>query len=63
VPHGHRRCSQCRRVVEQNDQFCMHCGTQLSATVRRCGRCGGYPDPSDRFCVFCGEDLTAAAVA
>jgi serine/threonine protein kinase len=52
-------CPQCRRSVEPSDQFCMHCGVQLVATVRRCPRCGAYPDASDRFCIFCGEGLGA----
>jgi serine/threonine protein kinase len=52
-------CPQCRRPVEGSDQFCMHCGVQLVATVRRCPRCGAYPDGSDRFCIFCGEGLGA----
>ncbi len=56
-------CPQCRRPVESADQFCMHCGVQLVATVRRCPRCGAYPDASDRFCIFCGEGLGAATTA
>jgi serine/threonine protein kinase len=52
-------CPQCRRAVEASDQFCMHCGVQLIATVRRCPRCGAYPDGSDKFCIYCGEGLSA----
>jgi serine/threonine-protein kinase len=50
-------CPNCRQHVDPNDQFCMHCGLQLVATVRRCKQCGGYPDPNDRFCIFCGGAL------
>jgi len=50
-------CPSCRRPVETNDQFCMHCGVQLVATVRRCPKCGAYPDANDRYCIFCGETL------
>jgi serine/threonine protein kinase len=55
-------CPSCRRPVEGNDQFCMHCGVQLVATVRRCPKCGSYPDAHDRYCIFCGEGLGATTV-
>lgn len=51
-------CPQCRRGVNFGDQFCMHCGVQLAATVRRCGKCGAYPDAADQYCIFCGDALT-----
>jgi serine/threonine-protein kinase len=54
-------CPQCRGVTEPNDQFCMHCGTQLVENVRRCPQCGAYPDPTDAFCIFCGQTLTLEA--
>ena len=56
-------CPSCRRPVEANDQFCMHCGVQLVATVRRCPKCGAYPDANDRYCIFCGETLGATTIA
>ena len=56
-------CPSCRRPVEGNDQFCMHCGVQLVAAVRRCPKCGAYPDGNDRYCIFCGETLGATTVA
>ncbi len=56
-----RACPHCSRAVAAGDQFCMHCGRQLSAAVRRCGKCGAFPDPSDRFCLFCGDQLTVTA--
>jgi serine/threonine protein kinase len=60
---GGTSCPSCKRSVEPNDQFCMHCGIQLVPNVRRCPKCGAYPDASDRFCIFCGESLTAAVMA
>lgn len=54
---GSTVCPQCRRSVEPEDQFCMHCGVQLVPVVRRCGSCGAYPDPSDQYCMFCGAGL------
>jgi len=54
-------CPNCRQNVDPTDQFCMHCGLQLVATVRRCTQCGGYPDPNDRFCIFCGSTIAGGA--
>jgi serine/threonine protein kinase len=54
-------CPQCRKHVSFGDQFCMHCGIQLTATVRRCAKCGAYPDAADQHCIFCGETLAAQA--
>ena len=56
-------CPHCRQPVDRSDQFCMHCGVQLVATVRRCGRCGAYPDPGDEFCIYCGQVLAGPQVA
>lgn len=50
-------CPQCRRGVNFGDQFCMHCGVQIVATVRRCVKCNSYPDAGDEYCIFCGESL------
>jgi hypothetical protein len=58
--HAVRGCPQCRQPVEVEDQFCVHCGTQLVAEVKRCASCGSYPDATDEFCIFCGHDLTGA---
>ncbi|HLL90512.1 MAG TPA: serine/threonine-protein kinase [Tepidisphaeraceae bacterium] len=57
VGHVLRGCPQCRQPVEVEDQFCIHCGTQLVAEVKRCGGCGAYPDATDEFCIFCGNAL------
>jgi hypothetical protein len=61
LPHlrGHATaCRHCRRPVDPNDQFCMHCGMQLVAEVRRCNKCGAYPDLADRYCLFCGTEFS-----
>jgi serine/threonine protein kinase len=58
VPGSTTRCPSCRKEVDRLDQFCMHCGVQLVATVRRCGKCGAYPDAQDQYCIFCGETLS-----
>lgn len=55
-------CPRCRRSVEPGDQFCMHCGVQLTNFVRRCSKCGGYPGPEDHYCLFCGAVLPAQRV-
>ncbi|HEV2292636.1 MAG TPA: serine/threonine-protein kinase [Tepidisphaeraceae bacterium] len=51
-------CPHCRRGVNFGDQFCMHCGVQVAATVRRCTKCGAYPDAADQYCIFCGDSLS-----
>jgi serine/threonine protein kinase len=55
---GMQRCPSCRKDVDALDQFCMHCGVQLVATVRRCSKCGAFPDGTDHYCIFCGETLS-----
>jgi len=60
---GRLVCPKCKQGVERNDQFCMHCGVQLTPTVRRCGKCGAYPDASDRYCIFCGEGIPTAVAS
>jgi serine/threonine-protein kinase len=62
IPQGQRRCPSCRKQIDLYDQFCMHCGVQLVATVKRCNKCGAYPDITDQYCIFCGEALDAAPV-
>ncbi|RME37590.1 MAG: hypothetical protein D6788_09145 [Planctomycetota bacterium] len=50
-------CPACRREVHRDDQFCIHCGHQLVASVPRCNRCHAYVHVKDRYCIFCGNDL------
>ena len=50
-------CPRCRKSVEPDDQFCMHCGTQLTPLIRRCAHCHAYPSPSDSYCIQCGKPL------
>lgn len=60
LPFTRTMCPHCQNSVDALDQFCMHCGTQLTRTVRRCGHCGGFPDANDRFCIHCGKPLAGA---
>jgi len=53
-------CPHCRKKIEPDDQFCVHCGVQLVATVRRCPQCGTYPESNDAFCVGCGHALATS---
>jgi serine/threonine protein kinase len=50
-------CSRCQRSIAAQDQFCMHCGSQIVERVRRCLSCGAYPHPNDSFCQICGKGL------
>jgi len=52
-----RRCPACSASVEHDDQFCIHCGRQLVASVPRCPSCTAYVHAADRFCILCGKDL------
>ncbi len=57
------QCPACRGNLDPRDQFCIHCGTQVTAHVRRCNACGGYPSPEDRFCILCGSELSLPATS
>lgn len=57
APHRLARCPACGQAVGHNDQFCLHCGTQLVEQLFRCPACGAYPDPGDNHCIFCGANL------
>lgn len=50
-------CPSCSEPVHRDDQFCIHCGKQLVASVPRCSACDGFVQANDRFCIFCGHDL------
>lgn len=58
---GDLRCPVCRGAVERADQYCIHCGKQLSASVPRCRGCGAFVSANDRFCILCGRDLRVLA--
>ena len=60
VSTGATSCGACHKPIEPGDQFCTHCGMQLSKTVRRCTSCGGYPGLQDNFCIFCGTALASS---
>jgi serine/threonine-protein kinase len=57
-PSSHT-CPTCGGALENGDNFCMLCGTQVVGGVRKCASCGGIPSPMDRFCIFCGSPLPA----
>lgn len=54
-------CRRCGSATEPGDQFCTHCGEQLTEHVRRCESCGFWPAPHDAFCTSCGMQLPAVA--
>ncbi|MCO6435944.1 MAG: protein kinase [Phycisphaerae bacterium] len=51
------RCPACAGEVHRDDQFCIHCGHQLAASVPRCPSCAAFVHSRDRFCIFCGANL------
>lgn len=56
------KCPQCDGSVNSEDNFCIHCGTQMTSVVVRCTKCKGYAGRDDRFCIFCGNALTQRVV-
>jgi serine/threonine protein kinase len=60
MPVRQRVCPRCQQLTDADDQFCTHCGGQLSKIVRRCSSCGSYPGPRDKFCIFCGTALASS---
>ena len=50
-------CPSCCEHVKRDDQFCIHCGHQLAASVPRCEACDAYVHTHDQYCIFCGNDL------
>lgn len=54
-------CPGCGEAFHRDDQFCIHCGTQLVASVPRCTACQAFVRTIDRFCIFCGNDLRVLA--
>jgi serine/threonine-protein kinase len=50
-------CPSCGESVHDDDQFCIHCGTQVVARVIQCDACGAHVHPRDKFCILCGKDL------
>ncbi len=51
------KCPACSARIDRNDQFCIHCGEQLIASVPRCTKCQAYVHVNDQFCIMCGHDL------
>ncbi len=58
IPSAAGVCPACRRPVQAQDQFCIHCGHQLVAVVPRCPSCHAFVNRPDRYCIFCGTKLT-----
>jgi serine/threonine protein kinase len=54
-------CPKCRQPTRPEDQFCIHCGTQLVEAVPRCQSCQAFVNKTDNFCIFCGTDLRVKA--
>lgn len=61
-------CTNCKRHVQKNDKFCMHCGHRLdSNNIKKetkihneeCPICKAKIDSEDKFCMNCGHSLKA----
>jgi serine/threonine protein kinase len=51
------RCPSCNTKLDEGDNYCIMCGTQVVANPRRCAHCAAFPSPDDKYCVFCGTPL------
>jgi serine/threonine protein kinase len=54
-------CPSCQERIGPEDQFCIHCGTQLVEAVPRCSSCQAFVNQMDNFCILCGTDLRVQA--
>ncbi len=51
-----RFCRACRRVAQDQWDFCIYCGVSLKRTCKACG--APYPEAQDaKFCARCGQAL------
>lgn len=59
-------CRNCKRHVQKNDEFCMHCGLKLENNNiknetkihnEECPICKTKIDSEDKFCMYCGHSL------
>jgi len=60
-------CPSCNTQNEDSAQFCVNCGTPLTAPPQpegavACPSCGTPNPPDAQFCVRCGTPLTASSV-
>ena len=55
-------CPKCGGAIDDDDNFCIHCGAQIASAIVQCSRCQAYAGRGDRFCIFCGEQLTGQTV-
>jgi serine/threonine protein kinase len=51
-------CPACHQGVRTDDNFCIHCGHQIVASVPRCPACKAFANRADRYCIFCGTHLS-----
>ncbi|MBK8270009.1 MAG: protein kinase [Planctomycetes bacterium] len=51
------RCPSCHTLLDEGDNYCIMCGTQVVENPRRCAHCAAFPSPDDKYCVFCGTPL------
>ena len=53
-------CPNCGATAEADANFCVVCGTSISAV---CPSCGAANVPGDQYCISCGHRLLPASVA
>jgi RNA polymerase subunit RPABC4/transcription elongation factor Spt4 len=49
------KCKYCNGEIEQDSQFCPHCGKNLTK-FKKCIKCGELLDKGTAFCPYCGTE-------
>lgn len=62
------KCTNCQKVVQVDDKFCMHCGNNLELQKEgvskdilddeQCPKCKSIVGKNDKFCMNCGYNLS-----
>jgi MAF protein len=55
-------CPNCKSKVNENDKFCLSCGTKLNIITKKktCPSCHRMNPQNNKYCEFCGADLSSA---
>lgn len=55
-------CPNCKSKVNENDKFCISCGTKLNIITKKktCPSCHRMNPQNNKYCEFCGADLSSA---
>ncbi len=53
-------CEKCKKINNQNDKFCIHCGNTLqnktNQNTKYCTKCGTENEKGNKFCIQCANN-------